>query len=151
MKNLLIIIIILFSCSKKEQSENFNSFQITIRYSGPQDAPSPIIVLKNSNPTENIFPVSNYKMKNEDLKKIEKICYSEQTVKKGTHPLVLVEVKRDNNVQTYLYNKTDGMKILNKIEKIISAYSDKRLNDNFFGIKYATQQNWHGDGKIIEH
>ncbi|WP_262696727.1 hypothetical protein [Chryseobacterium sp. 3008163] len=40
MKNLLIVLVVLLGCSKKE-TENINVYQITVKYTGPRDAPPP--------------------------------------------------------------------------------------------------------------
>jgi len=148
MKILLIVLVILFGCSKKE-TENINVYQITVKYTGPRDAPPPIIILKNTKPNENIFPKVNHQIKKEDLMKIEEICHSIERVKKGTHPLVLVEVNKDNKIEKYLFNKKNGLEILNKIEKITSYYNNKNLVDDLFYLKYVTTKNWYSDGKIL--
>jgi hypothetical protein len=148
MKNLLIVLVILLGCSKKE-TENINAYQITVSYTGPRDAPPPIIILKNRKPNENIFPVTNYQIEKEDLMEIEKICHSIERVEKGMHPLVHIEVNKDNNIENYLFNKKNGLEVLGKIEKITSHYDNEYLNDNLFYLKDVTKHNWYRDGKII--
>ncbi|KQR95025.1 hypothetical protein ASG01_04000 [Chryseobacterium sp. Leaf180] len=148
MKYLIIALFLLSGCSKKE-IKNLKFYQISIRYIGPQNAPVNRIVLTKSKPENNIFPTTNYQIEEEDLIKIEKICDSEEIVEKGTHPLVMVTIKKDNVMERRLYNKTNGIKILEKIQKILSGYNNRQLNDNYFDIIYATKKNWHGDGKII--
>jgi len=147
MKNLLIVLVILFGCSKKE-TENINVYQITVTYIGPRDAPPPEIVLKNRKPNENVFPVTNYQIEKEDLMEIEKICYSEKR-ENVKNSLVLVEVNKDNNIKKYFFNKKNGIKILDKIQKITSHYENERLNNDFLNLKYITEQNWYDDGGII--
>lgn len=147
MKNLLIVLVILLSCSKKE-TENINAYQITIRYLGSQDAPSPIIILTDRKPNENDFPVVNYQIEREDLMEIEKISYSK--IKKYTkESLVLVEVNKDNKIEKYFFNKKNGIEILDKIQKIISHYDNELLNNDLFNLQFITKQNWYRDGKII--
>lgn len=140
MKNLLIVLVILLSCSKKETA-NVNFYQITVRYTGEQDAPSPIIILKNKKPSENVFPVSNYRIRNEDLKKIKQICDSNERIKKDAHPLILVEVNKDSNIEKYLFNKKNGLEILNEIDKITLHYKNKYLIDDVLYLKYLTEKN----------
>lgn len=147
MKNLLIVLVILFGCSKKE-TENINVYQITVTYIGPRDAPPPEIVLKNRKPNENVFPVTNYQIEKEDLMEIEKICYSEKR-ENVKNSLVLIEVNKDNNIKKYFFNKKNGIKILDKIQKITSHYENERLNNDFLNLKYITKQNWYDDGGII--
>ena len=97
MRNLLIVLGILFFCSKKE-TENINVYQITLSYIVPRDALVPILILKNTKPDKNIIPVVNYQVYKEDLRTIEEISQSIERVKKGVHPLVLVEINKDNKI-----------------------------------------------------
>ena len=144
MKNLLIVLVILLlGCSKKE-IENINDYKITVRYTGPQDAPSPIIILTNRKPNENDFPVTNYQIEKKDLLKIEKTCYEEERII-GTKSSVLVEVNKDNNIEKYFFNKKNGLEILDKIRKITSHYNNEQLNDDLFYLQYATKQKWNRD------
>ncbi|UMQ44023.1 hypothetical protein MKS83_10030 [Chryseobacterium sp. Y16C] len=76
--------------------------------------------------------------------KIEKICYSKKTII-GTKSSVLVEVNKDNNIGKYFFNKKNGVEILDKIQKIISHYNNKQLNDDFFYLKLVTKQTWNRD------
>ncbi|WP_223510485.1 hypothetical protein, partial [Rahnella sp. GSA61A] len=140
MKNLLIVLVILLGCSKKE-TENINVYQITVTYIGPRDASPPIIVLKNRKPNENVFPVTNYQIEKEDLMKIEKICYSEKR-ENVKNSLVLVKVNKDNHIKKYFFNKENGIKILDKIQKITSHYNNELLDNDFFNLKFITKQNW---------
>jgi hypothetical protein len=148
MKNLLIVLVILFlGCSKKE-TENINVYQIMITYIGPRDAPPPEIVLKNSKPNENVFPVTNYQIEKEDLMKIEEICYSEkrEAIKNS---LVLVKVNKDNQIKKYFFNKKNGIKIIDKIQKLTSHYDNELLNNDFLNLKFITKENWYNDEGII--
>ncbi|HCA08442.1 MULTISPECIES: hypothetical protein [unclassified Chryseobacterium] len=147
MKNLLIVLVILLGCSKKE-TENINVYQITVTYIGPRDASPPIIVLKNRKPNENVFPVTNYQIEKEDLMKIEKICYSEKR-ENVKNSLVLVKVNKDNHIKKYFFNKENGIKILDKIQKITSHYNNELLDNDFFNLKFITKQNWYDDGGTI--
>ncbi|MDQ0592487.1 hypothetical protein QFZ37_000856 [Chryseobacterium ginsenosidimutans] len=148
MKNLLIVLVILFlGCSKKE-TENINVYQITVTYIGPRDAPPPEIVLKNSKPNENVFPVTNYQIEKEDLMKIEEICYSEKR-ENVKNSLVMVKVNKDNQIKKYFFNKKNGIKILDKIQKLTSHYNNERLDDDFYSLILITKHNWYRDGKII--
>jgi hypothetical protein len=148
MKNLLIVLVILFGCSKKE-AENIIVYQIKVRYLGSQDAPSPIIILTNRKPNENIFPEINYKIEKEDLMEIEKISYSK--IKKYTRESrVLVEVNKDNKIEQYFFNKKNGVAILDKILKITSHYDNEGLNQDLLYLQIVTKKNWNGDTEIIE-
>lgn len=147
MKNLLIILVMFFGCSKKE-TENINVYQITVRYLGSQDAPHPIILLTNRKPNENRFPVVNYQIEKEDLRKIEKISYS-KIREYNRESLVLVEVNKDNKIEKYFFKKKNGIEVLGKIQKIISHYNNKLLNNDLIDLQLATKQNWYRDGKII--
>ena len=148
MKNLLIVLVILLGCSKKE-TENINVYEITIYYTGPRDAPPPIIVLKNKKPKENDFPVVNYQIGKDDLINIEKVCYSEKR-ERIDNSLVLVEVKNDNAIKKYYFNRKKGVIILERIKKITSHYNNEFLNDDLFSLQYETMKIWHRrDGKIL--
>lgn len=147
MKNLLIILVIFLGCSKKE-TENINVYQITIRYLGSQDAPHQIIILTNRKPNENYFPTVNYQIEKEDLMKIEKISYS-KIREYNRDCLVLVEVNKDNKIEKYFFRKKNGIKILDKIQKILSHYNNEQLSNDLFDLQLATKQNWYRDGKII--
>lgn len=147
MKNLIIVLAILLGCSKKE-TENINVYQITVRYIGPQDAPSSIIILTNKKPNENDFPVVNYQIEKEDLIKIEEVCYSEKR-ENIKNSLVLVKVNKDNQIKKFFFNKKNGLEILDKIMKITSHYNNEYLNNDFLDVKFNTKQNWYRDGEII--
>lgn len=150
MKYLIIVLAILLGCSKKE-TENINVYQIKVRYAGPQDAPSSIIILTNKEPNENDFPVTNYQIEKEDLIKIEEICYSEKR-ENIKNSLVLVEVNKDNQIKKYFFNKKNGLEILDKIMKITSHYNNESLRGAFLDIKFHTKRNWYNeDGTIIGH
>lgn len=145
MKNILIILVLLLSCSKRErESENIKDYQITVRYTGPQDAPSPIVIFKNRKPNENVFPVSNYQIEKEDLIKIEKICYSRERVI-GTKSSILVEVNKDSKVEKYFFNKKNGLEILDKIKEITFHYNNEVLNDDIFYLQFVTKKKWKRD------
>lgn len=149
MKNLLIAFLILFlGCSKKE-TENINVYQITLSYIGPRDALVPILILKNTKPDKNIIPIVNYQVDKEDLRTIEEISQSIERVKKGVHPLVLVEINKDNKITKYLFNKNNGVEIFNKIDKITSHYNNKDLHDDLLYLQELTKKDWYNDGKIL--
>jgi hypothetical protein len=146
MKNLLIVLVILLGCSKKE-TENINVYQITVRYTGPQDAPSPIIILKNRKTNQNVFPVTNYQIEKEDLMKIEKICNSKKRII-GTKSSVVVEVNKDNKIEKYFFNKKNGVEILHEIQKTTSHYNNEQLNDDLFYLQFVTKKKWNRDEEI---
>ncbi|UOE39144.1 hypothetical protein [Chryseobacterium oryzae] len=147
MKHLLIFLVLLLGCSKKE-NKNINVYEITIYYIGSRDAPPSIIVLTNKKPKENDFPVVNYQVEKEDLTKIEKICYSEKR-ERIDNSLVLVEVNKDNAIKKYYFNRKNGVVILEKIKKIASHYNNEFLNDDLFSLQYETMKIWYRrDGKI---
>jgi hypothetical protein len=147
MKNLLIVLVILLGCSKKE-TENINVYQITVRYTGHENSPSTRIILTNRKPNENIFPVVNYQVGKEDLMKIEEIAYSK--IKKYNEGLlVLVQINKDNKIQRYFFNKNDGVEILDKIKKITSHNNNDRLDADLSDLQLKTKntnkQNWYND------
>ncbi|MCE3074668.1 hypothetical protein [Chryseobacterium gwangjuense] len=153
MKNLLIVLVILFlGCSKKE-TENINVYQITVRYTGHENSPSRRIILTNRKRNEKIFPVVNYQLEKEDLMKIEEISYSK--IKKYNEGLlVLVQINKDNKIQRYFFNKKDGVEILDKIKKITSHYNNDRLDADLSDLQLKTKntnkQNWYNDVGIME-
>lgn len=80
--------------------------------------------------------------------KIEETCYSKkrEVIKNS---LVLVEVNKDNQIKKYFFNKKNGIKILDKIQKITSHYDNEGLNYDFLNLKFITKQNWYNDEGII--
>lgn len=151
MKNLLIVLVILLGCSKKE-TQNIN-YRIRVTYVGPRDAPPSIIILKNSKPNINdslkVSFETEYQIETEDLMKIEEISYSK--IQKYTREsLILVEVNKDNKIEKYFFNKKNGLKILDKIQKTTSHYNNELLNNDFNNLKFSTKQIWyHEDGTVI--
>ena len=148
MKNLLIVIVILFLGCFKKETVNIKAYQIMITYIGPRDAPPPEIVLRNNKAYKKVFPVTNYQIEKEDLMKIEEACYSEKT-EAINNSLVLVEINKDNHIKKYYFNKERGLKILDKIQDLTSHYNNEYLNNDFLNLKFITKQDWYREGKVI--
>ncbi|AYN00779.1 hypothetical protein [Chryseobacterium sp. 3008163] len=152
MKNLLIVLVILFlGCSKKE-TENIIVYQITVSYTGHENSPSQKIILTDRKPNENVFPEVNYQVEKKDLMKIEEISYSKlKEFNEGL--LLLVKITKDNKIQKYYFNKNDGVEILDKIKKITSHNNNDRLNADLSDLQLKTKntnkQNWYNDVRVI--
>lgn len=152
MKYLLIVLVTLFLCCSKKETENINNYQIKVTYIGPRDAPPPEIILKNSKPNEKdslkVSFETEYQLEKEDLIKIEEICNTIET-EKVNNSLVMVKVNKDNHLKKYFFNKKNGLEILDKIQKLTSHYNYEYLNNDFYNLIFITKHNWYRDGKVI--
>jgi len=143
MKNILIVLVLLLGCSKKE-TDNTKVFEVLVRYVGKEYTPSPQIILINRKPAKNDFPVSNYQIKKETLIKIEKECQlkeSERIMNKNA--VVLVQINKDNKVENYFFNQENGIKILEEINKITTHHDNGILNRTLSYLEVVAKNSKH--------
>ncbi|MDR6548699.1 hypothetical protein J2810_004789 [Chryseobacterium rhizosphaerae] len=132
MKSLLIIIAIFMSCAS-----NQTGFEISISSLKESDKPYPIIVLTNKNIDKVEFPKHYYQIEQKDFEKIEKECSikgQERRLK-----LILIEIKKNNKIEKYFFNRKESIDILNSIQKLTSYYNNEDLAKNLLYLQKVTE------------
>ncbi|WP_419870251.1 hypothetical protein [Chryseobacterium sp. CT-SW4] len=120
--NLIIITTIFISCTSSK-----TEYSISISSLKESDKPYPIVILTNKNIGTVKFPQQFYKINQRDLERIKKQC---SINKKGKERLLVIEIKYNDKIEKYFFNRQESICNLNKIQTITSHYNNEDLKSS---------------------